>query len=53
MRVAKNARNLNDNREVEANVENYKKKKRETIKLSKINTMENTGQAWGIIYYSN
>ena len=52
MRIAKNARNLNDNREVEANVENYKKKKREPIKLSKIQG-SNDGQAWNTIYYSN
>ncbi|MBU3186511.1 hypothetical protein [Clostridium estertheticum] len=53
MRVAKNARNLNDNRETEAEVERYKKKKRGLAGMSKIEHMDGTGQSWGLVYYNN
>ena len=50
MRTARNLRNLNDNREVEANVENYRKKKLEKNRLSKIQT-SGLGMCINTIYY--
>ena len=50
MRAAKNLRNLNDNREIEVNVENYRKKKQEKNRLSKIQ-IGSLGMLYNTIYY--
>lgn len=54
MRKAKGARNLNNVKHIESEVEKYRKKRDERIKLGKIQTeSEGTGQCWNTIYYNN
>lgn len=49
------AKNINSDyiKTIEADVEKYRKKRDERIKLGKIQTMENTGQAWNTEYYNS
>jgi hypothetical protein len=54
MRKAKNAKNSDKIKNIETEVEKYRKKREERIKLSKIQTeSEGTGLLWNTQYYSS
>jgi hypothetical protein len=54
MRKAKGARNLNNVKVIEAEVEKYKKRRDERIKLGRIQTdTSSTGLLWNTVYYDS
>jgi hypothetical protein len=54
MRKAKDAKNLNNTKDIEVEVEKYRKKREEKIRLSKIQTeSEGTGLLWNTEFYRN
>ncbi|MBZ9622976.1 hypothetical protein G9F71_008920 [Clostridium sp. FP2] len=54
MRKAKNAKNSDCIKNIEVEVEKYRKKREERIKLSRIQTeSEGTGQCWNTEFYSS
>ncbi len=54
MRKVKNAKNSDCIKDIEAEVDKYKKKREERIRLSKIQTVsEGSGMLWNTEYYSS
>jgi hypothetical protein len=54
MRKVKGVKNLNNIKHIEAEVEKYRKKREERIKLGKTQTeSEGSGQCWNTEYYNS